>query len=282
MHGDADNADEGALNASEKNRERRGDPRYETTADSIVLMIESRLEIDGRVENLSLSGCRLEIARHLPVVAGMHVEVAFTLHREGLRLGGVVQWFDGGRHLGVCFLQMSDRRREALATVIEELAAAEQRCVGWQDEQEQEKTNGRTRAQVQPAAPVAGDQKEGRTMEMATNEQQAVHGERRHDPRQSLHSVAAIYPIELGGKINAWILNLSLGGCRLQLETEASIEPQVRLEVGFFYEGLPFRVSGVLLGTYGGLEVGIQFVDVSERNHHRLEELIKELETQRP
>lgn len=119
-------------------------------------------------------------------------------------------------------------------------------------------------------------------MELATNEQQAeVHGERRHDQRQSLHSVAAIYPIELGGKINAWIQNLSLGGCRLQLEGAASIEPQVRLEVGFFYEGLPFRVSGILLGTYGEHEVGIQFVDVSERNHKRIEELIKELEAQR-
>lgn len=279
MHGDAGQVEGG----NDESRERRGDPRYETDADSVVLIIESRLEIEGRVENLSQSGCRLELARHLQVVAGMHVEVAFQLHREGLRLGGVVQWFDGGRYLGVCFLQVSDRRREALATVIEELAAAEQRCAGRQDAQAEEKNNGcaSTQEQAGPVAPVAGEQKEGGKMTVATNGQQAGHEERRQDPRQSLHSVAAIYPIELGGKINAWILNLSLGGCRLQLEGEASIEPQVRLEVGFFYEGLPFRVSGILLGTYGEHEVGIQFVDVSERNHHRLEELIKELEAQR-
>lgn len=263
--------------AAPGNGERRGDPRYGTDADSVVLMLESRIETDGRVENLSLSGCRLGLARRVPVAAGMHVEVAFKLHREALRLAGEVQWFDGSRHLGIRFGEISERRRESLEAVIEELAAAELICVDLQQEQENSDGRASGKKQADLDAPVTGQEE---NMELATSAQETTHEERRHDRRQSIHSVAAIYPIEQGGKINAWIQNLSLGGCRLQLEGEASIEPQMRLEVGFFYEGLPFRVSGVLLGTYSAQEVGIQFVEVSERNQKRLEDLIKEIEQQ--
>lgn len=249
-------------------RERRVDTRYETDADSVVLMIESKIETDGRVENLSLSGCRVEIASRVPAVAGMHVEVAFKVHREALRLGGVVQWFDGQRHIGVQFGPISDRRKEALHAVIEELAEAELARTGLAEVQDT--------AALKPAEhdkPV-----EGESMEFATTTQAAdQYAERRHYPRQPMHSVAAIYPIEFGGKLNAWILNLSMGGCRLQLEEQASVDLQVRVEVGFFYEGMPFRVAGVLHGIYAPQEVGIKFVDVSERNQKRLEDLVKEL-----
>jgi len=255
--------------------ERRGDARYETDADSVVLMIESSIETDGRVENLSLSGCRVEIATRIPAVAGMHVEVAFKVHREALRLGGVVQWFDGQRHIGVRFGVISDRRKEALNAVIEELAEAELFRTGLIEGLD---NSGEISAQKVDQAehdrPV-----EGESMELATTTQAAdQYAERRHYPRQPMHAVAAIYPIELGGKLNAWILNLSLGGCRLQLEEQASVDLQVRVEVGFFYEGMPFRVAGLLHGSYAPQEVGIKFVEVSERNQKRLESLIQELE----
>jgi len=257
-------ADESGERLKETGRERRKNPRYETQTDSIALALDNKTEVHGRIENLSVSGCRVEVEDLCPAVAGAQIEIAFKISREALRLSGIVQWFDGRQQIGIRFEAMSDGEKLALNEVMAALAAAKA-----------------LRADQESAGVEGAPQKrkEEKAMEPALAGQGAERNrERRHHPRQKMHSVAAIYPIEHGGKLNAWILNLSLGGCRLRLETDALIDVQVRVEVGFFFEGMPFRVGGMVQGNYAKQEVGIKFVDVSERNRKRLEDLIAELQ----
>jgi c-di-GMP-binding flagellar brake protein YcgR len=110
-------------------------------------------------------------------------------------------------------------------------------------------------------------------------EQSTGRKERRRHPRLKLNSVATLYPINAGAKVNAQILDLSLGGCRLRLERRIPLDIRIRVEVGFYYEGLPFRVGGVIQSVHTQEEIGIRFVDLSPRNLHRLQSLIEEIQT---
>ena len=50
------------------------------------------------------------------------------------------------------------------------------------------------------------------------------------------------------------------------------------MEVEFRIEGLPFRLAGVTQAIYDPFNVGIRFLDMSDRKREQLLQLIEEIE----
>lgn len=102
--------------------------------------------------------------------------------------------------------------------------------------------------------------------------------ERRQYPRHALRTEATFYLLRPLATVEAMILDLSMGGCRLRLGRRIPLDIRIRVEVGFSFEGLPFRVGGVIQAVHNKEEVGIRFVDLSERNQRRIAGLIVAIE----
>jgi c-di-GMP-binding flagellar brake protein YcgR len=280
--------------------DRRRVPRYGTDADSNVLMIQKGLEVGGKLENLSLSGCCIETRVRCALTAGMRIEMSFKINSISLRLNGVVQWADGWRRMGIIFTSMSERRRAELANVIQELAAealaeaAEEAALAQEAaliegvapaeaaQPHRQAANGQLPALVPlnifaVPADAARPVSEAAQPELATPAV-APGRERRLQKRQQLDVGVSIYPIRAGGKVNGVILDLSVGGCRIRTGEKLQVGIHTHVELGFVAQGLPFRVPGVIQSLYGRQQVGIRFIDVTERNREKLQSLMGELE----
>jgi hypothetical protein len=113
----------GPLPARPTKRERRTQSRHEvdTTADIFLINVGSRLA--GRIQDLSVGGCRIRTDERFPVGIYTRVETEFRLEGLPFRLGGVIQAVhDRDRRLvGIRFLDMSSRKREQLEQLIEEI-----------------------------------------------------------------------------------------------------------------------------------------------------------------
>jgi c-di-GMP-binding flagellar brake protein YcgR len=113
----------GAPPARPTKRERRTQSRHEvdTSADIFLINVGSRLT--GRIQDLSVGGCRIRTDERFPVGIYTRVETEFRLEGLPFRLGGVIQAVhDRDRRLvGIRFLDMSSRKREQLEQLIEEI-----------------------------------------------------------------------------------------------------------------------------------------------------------------
>lgn len=78
----------------------------------------------GHIVNLSQGGCRLRTDERFSVGIFVRVETEFYLHGLPFRLGGVTQAIMDKHTIGVRFLDMSDRTREQLTTLITEIEEA--------------------------------------------------------------------------------------------------------------------------------------------------------------
>lgn len=109
-------------------RERRAQSRHPVDTTAIIHMVRAGLQLRGRIQDVSASGCRIRTDEPFPVGIFTRVETEFRAEGLPFRLGGVIQSIhDRQRHLvGIRFLDMSERKRDQLATLIaeiEELAA---------------------------------------------------------------------------------------------------------------------------------------------------------------
>lgn len=91
----------------------------DTTAVIDLIKIASRLQ--GRILDLSLNGCRIRADEHFPVGIYTRVETEFRLEGLPFRLGGVIQAIHDRRTVGIRFLDMSNRKREQVEQLIEEI-----------------------------------------------------------------------------------------------------------------------------------------------------------------
>ena len=73
------------------------------------------------------------------------------------------------------------------------------------------------------------------------------------------------------------ILDLSLSGCRIRVDDRFPLGVYTRVEIEFDLEGLPFRVGGVIQAIHNQREVGIRFLDMSERRRQEMKGLIEEI-----
>jgi hypothetical protein len=104
-------------------RERRTQQRHPVDTTAVIFLVRVGSQLHGRIQDISAGGCRIRTDEPFPV--GIYTRVETEFHVEGLpfRLGGVIQSIhDRGRFLvGIRFLDMSERKREQLAMLIEEI-----------------------------------------------------------------------------------------------------------------------------------------------------------------
>jgi hypothetical protein len=104
-------------------RERRQQSRHEVDTSAAILLINVGSLLQGRILDLSLSGCRIRTEEKFPVGIYTRVETEFRLGGLAFRLGGVIQAVHDRdrRNVGIRFLDLSARKREQVEQLIEEI-----------------------------------------------------------------------------------------------------------------------------------------------------------------
>jgi len=105
--------------------------------------------------------------------------------------------------------------------------------------------------------------------------------ERRTQSRFEVDTSAVIYLINVGSSLSGRIVDLSLGGCHIRTREHFPVGIYTRVETEFRLEGLPFRMGGVIQSIHDRNNVGIRFLDLSERKRKQMLELIGEIEQMR-
>jgi hypothetical protein len=100
---------------------------------------------------------------------------------------------------------------------------------------------------------------------------------RRKEPRHSVDTGAVIRLLDIAAKVDGRILDVSMGGCRIRTSRPFPLGVFRRVETEFRIDGLPFRLAGVTQAIYDRFNVGIRFLDVSERMREQLAQLIGEI-----
>jgi hypothetical protein len=97
------------------------------------------------------------------------------------------------------------------------------------------------------------------------------------EPRLHVDTSAVIHLISLVADLHGHIVDISTGGCRIRTERRFPVGIFRRVEVEFRIEGLPFRLGGVTQAIYDPFNVGIRFLDLSDRKREQLLQLIDEM-----
>jgi hypothetical protein len=100
-------------------RERREETRELIDTSAVIHLINIASRLQGRILDLSRSGCRIRTGERFPVGIYTRVETEFRLDGLPFRLGGVIQSIHDRNTVGIRFLDMSDRRREQVEQLME-------------------------------------------------------------------------------------------------------------------------------------------------------------------
>jgi c-di-GMP-binding flagellar brake protein YcgR len=92
----------------------------------VIRLVNLAADVHGRILDLSLGGCHIRTERRFPVGIFRRVEIEFRIEGLPFRLGGVTQAIHDPINVGIRFLDMSDRKREQLLQLIEEIKESEQ------------------------------------------------------------------------------------------------------------------------------------------------------------
>jgi c-di-GMP-binding flagellar brake protein YcgR len=87
----------------------------------VILLLDVRSQITARILDISPSGCRMRCDEKFPVGIYRRVEIEFVLDGLPFRLPGVVQSLHDRFTTGIRFLDVSERRKEQLMQVIDEI-----------------------------------------------------------------------------------------------------------------------------------------------------------------
>ena len=104
-----------------KERDRRCSTRHAVDTGATIHFIDVRARVSGRVLDLSMSGCRIRTWERFQVGIYRRVEVEFNVDGLPFRLAGVVQALHDKFTVGIRFLDMSGRKRDQLAQLMEEM-----------------------------------------------------------------------------------------------------------------------------------------------------------------
>ena len=107
--------------------ERRSQPRYAVDTHATLFFIDVRARIAGRILDLSMTGCRIRSEGRFPVGIYRRVEIEFKVDGLPFRLAGVVQSLHDRFTVGIRFLDVSPRKRDQLAQLMEEIEHAANR-----------------------------------------------------------------------------------------------------------------------------------------------------------
>jgi hypothetical protein len=257
-------------------RNARSVARHDVDAEAEVLLISHGSTHPCRIVDLSLHGCRLRSNERFPVGAAVRVEVSFKVRGLAFRFSGVTKWTDGRKLAGIRFEGVPARRMEELVEALGEVEAenaakaakdaAKAADVKSIDETAREAHNlGKTQVVVETVANSARIKPDRR--------------ERRVETREAVDTSAVIHLINIASRLPGQIVDLSLDGCRIRVEQRFPVGIYTRVETEFFLEGLPFRLGGVIQAIHDRerRNVGIRFLDMSERRRVQVEQLIEEI-----
>jgi hypothetical protein len=102
--------------------------------------------------------------------------------------------------------------------------------------------------------------------------------EQRAKPRLNCKGVAQIAIPSVEAKIDGTLLDLSVSGCCIEMDTLWPDMKGIRLEVHLTVRGIALRIAGIVRNIRKGRCVGIEFIDVSSRRAEQIEDLFRELD----
>ena len=246
--------------------EHRSDPRYSVDEESVVLFVGYGAPLQARLVDLSQEGCRLRTREPVAARCRLPVEVFFKVNGISFRFRGILQWTDGRNLLGIHFVNVIPRRMVELANVIctmEEASEARAEAVNFLVA-EQGSTQPITQPEPAPQPP-----------------RKPVGRERRQQSRHEVDTTATILLVNVGSTLKGRILDLSLTGCRIRTDERFPVGIYTRVETEFRYQGLPFRLGGVIQAIHDRNTVGIRFLDLSQRKREQVLDLIGEIDQMR-
>jgi hypothetical protein len=88
---------------------------------AVIRLIDIAADVHGRILDVSVGGCRICTDKRFPLGIFRRVETEFRFEGLPFRLGGVTQALYDPFSVGIRFLDMSDRKREQLIQLIEEI-----------------------------------------------------------------------------------------------------------------------------------------------------------------
>jgi c-di-GMP-binding flagellar brake protein YcgR len=101
--------------------------------------------------------------------------------------------------------------------------------------------------------------------------------ERRSFPRYTVDCPAAVTPLTGSGTMRGRLIDLSRGGCRLEMPERVFLGILCRVEVQFQLRGIAFRVVGVTAGTRTSQSFAVRFLDLPRRREQELAEVLAEV-----
>jgi hypothetical protein len=189
--------------------------------------------------------------------AQLHVEVTFRIRGIPMLLPGVIQWTDCAENFGIRFSDMRARRKEGLVEVLTEIATLQEERLARE-------------------APAAQRQAE-------IEAQTGVHDhERRAYPRHAIHTTAVITRSNTGTQLRGWLVDLSLGGCRVRTDEPSQLNPETRVSAELLLGGVLLYASGVVEANEDRHILRIRFVDMSDAQREKAGRLIEQLQKQHP
>jgi hypothetical protein len=114
-----------AAEGAPSRRDRRSAPRCEIDNSAVIFLVKIGSKLAGQILDLSLGGCRIRTAQRFPVGIYTRVEIEFQVQGLPLRLGGVIQAIYDRHVVGIRFLDVSPRKREQIAELIEEIGGTQ-------------------------------------------------------------------------------------------------------------------------------------------------------------
>jgi len=97
---------------------------------------------------------------------------------------------------------------------------------------------------------------------------------RRAHPRLKFNGKAEIRVLPDGLKALGTIVDLSLGGCCVELGGPIRFEAYSHVEIRLCVEGTNFQVAGIVRHRQDGFKIGVEFTDVSDRKAAQIRELM--------
>jgi PilZ domain len=101
--------------------ELRASPRHPVHEKARIMALQSGFAVVCSVLDISQGGCKLFAEQPFPARKRIPVEVTFKICGLPLRFGGIIKWTDFEGTMGIEFVDVSPRRKEALALAVEDL-----------------------------------------------------------------------------------------------------------------------------------------------------------------
>ncbi len=292
--------------------ERRTAPRLAVDETVAIHPVAGAAKLAGKITDLSLGGCRLEVDTRYLTGAMLRVELQFEVNGVLFRLLGVTAGRRTPRSIGIRFVDLSERRKADLVEVIEEIQASVTRAKR-KDAEKAPSVSGdislvrntvdnasaaiSDRSLPRPGvaapanAPSPGATQGNATRASATpssstsqtaraapeNAIAPAPTDRRAHRRHAVDTSAKLHLVKTGICMTGTIQDLSMAGCRLRTEEPFNVGIYVRVETEFYLRGLPFRLGGVSQAIMNKNTIGVRFLDMSDRKRDQLAELIDEI-----